>query len=104
MQKQILTVTDTFCISGKGLAIVEKNPKRLLKDNIIGNLIIIINPDGAKYETQISGIENFTTVSGTRGKALLVRELTKADIPIGAKVFLTVEDSTDLTNYEEIGF
>lgn len=91
MRKKILTVTDAFWISGRGLAIVEFDRTNELKFTEIGTPLIIICPDGKTINSEIGGSEKITTVSGRKGEVILLLSLTRQDVPIGSNVFVEID-------------
>lgn len=91
--RKILTVEDTFLISGRGLVITgweEDYPQ--VKG---GDLIEILRPDKTKITSTIIGIEmikrNCFTETKKHPIGILVRDITKSDVPQGSQIYLVKE-------------
>ena len=86
MREKIFVIEDHFQIEGRGLIIVG----RIEKDSTelkIGTPMIICRPDGSEVETKVAGID-MSSPPNFEFEAILVRNLTKADLPIGSSVFI----------------
>lgn len=86
--QKLFTVEDIFKIAGReGIVVVGKHQSTVPKIEI-GNGLILIKPDGIKLNKEIGGIELFQTVSGIKKIAFLIKNTTKADVPIGTEILL----------------
>lgn len=82
----MFTIEDHFQITGRGLVIVgEKEDKSLeLK---IGTSIIIETPEGKEIQSKVDGLEMLNPPN-FKSEAILIRDFTKNDLPIGSTVFV----------------
>jgi len=87
MREKFFIVIDRFEIQGRGTAIVGERPTSL-PDFKIGSPIILISPENKEMVTEVSDLEFPTRVSGVRLIAVLIKNLSKKEVPIGTEVFL----------------
>jgi translation elongation factor EF-Tu-like GTPase len=91
MSRRLFVVEDTFFIKGRGLVpvpgIVPQGDERFR----VGDSILLKRPDGPCLESAISGIEMIHgTVPRPKGEVvILLKDLTKEDVPIGCEVWST---------------
>jgi hypothetical protein len=91
MARCLFVVEDTFFIKGRGLlpvpGIVPQGDERFR----VGDPILLKRPDGSCLESTIGGIEmiNVTPPRPTRDVVILLKDLTKEDVPIGTEVWST---------------
>ena len=87
MKMLICVVEDVFQITGRGCVIVPGLPIGAEIQVRIGDALVLRRPDGSEVATSIRGME-----SGVRrengGIAILLADVTKADVPIGTEVWL----------------
>lgn len=89
MRQKLFTVEDNFKISGREGIVIAANLPPNMPDLKGKEKIVLIQPEGREIETEIAGIEMVRTVSGIRKIALLIKDVTKEDVPIGTEVFFT---------------
>jgi hypothetical protein len=90
MRRKILTVEETFKITGRGLIIVGEFDFNSVTIKI-GNAIIIVRPNGEELNLFIKGLEFFSGVdrsSPLKYLPLWVGDIDTEDIPIGSEVFI----------------
>jgi translation elongation factor EF-Tu-like GTPase len=87
MRNLLFTVEDCFKITGRGTVVAANRPPNL-PDLKVGEKIVLIQPEGREIKTEIAGIEMVVTVSGVKKIALLIKDITKEDVPVGTEVFL----------------
>lgn len=87
MRQKIFTVEDTFKIDGRGIVAAANRPPNF-QEIKLGAVIVLVQPEGAEIITEVSGIDMFQTVSGISKVAILIRNLTKEDVPAGTEVYL----------------
>jgi len=86
MRAFVFTVEDVFCITGRGCVVVAGMPdhKLFLKP---GDGILLKRPDGSEVETTIRGVDAGIRRENGTAIAILLADVTKADIPIGTEVW-----------------
>jgi translation elongation factor EF-Tu-like GTPase len=91
MARCLFVVEDTFFIKGRGLVLVPgivlQGDERLR----VGDPILLKRPDGSFFESAIGGIEMIygTPPSSKQNVHILLKDLTKEDVPIGSEVWST---------------
>jgi translation elongation factor EF-Tu-like GTPase len=89
--KKIITIEETFLIPGRGLVVTGREDE----DNAeaqMGDTVEILRPDKTKLKTQIIGIEMICRKdpadTDRTSIGLLLKVLSKEDIPPGSEIFL----------------
>ncbi len=89
MDRMLFTVEDTFLLKDRGMVLV---PGIGPEDRIrVGDPLTLKRPDDTRLRTVISGIE-MNTPNPRRTYPLLIRELSKEDVPIGTEVWSASPD------------
>jgi hypothetical protein len=88
MRQELFTVDDVFKIGGRRGIVIVGDHQTDLPEPKLGSAIILIPPDDAETITEVGGIDIFSTVSGNKKIGILVKNVTKEDVPVGTKVFL----------------
>src|SRR5208337_2384973 len=87
MTRRLFTVEDTFLIQGRGLVpvpgIVPQGDERFR----IGDKIRLKRPDGSEIEWQIGGLEMLCPRPRPDEVVILLKSLTKDDVPAGTEVW-----------------
>lgn len=87
MGRRLCIVEDTFTIAGRGLTfipgIVPAGDERFY----IGDPILLKRPDGSSIQTSIAGIGLVGGAGHAADVPVLLRGLTKEDVPIGTEVW-----------------
>lgn len=89
MKTLICRVEDVFQITGRGCVIVPGFPADADLRGRVGGTLLLKRPDGSEITTTIRGFEfsgNPTLLERT-GYAILLADVTKADVPIGTEVW-----------------
>ncbi len=87
MARLLFTVEDSFLIQGRGLVPVPGITPVGNERFYIGDGILLRRPDGTELNWQIGGIEMFNPPSKTFDVVILLKDLTKDDVPIGTEVW-----------------
>lgn len=87
MRQELFKVEDRFKIATRGVAVTGSR-REDLPGFKIGSPIVLVLPEGREIMTEVGGFDLFQTVSGGKGVAILLRNLTKEHIPVGTKVYL----------------
>lgn len=86
-------VADTFAIEGRGLVLA---PGFSFRAGVVrvGDHVRLHRPDGTTIATSLAGLEMIDPAINRRseGTPILVRGLSKSDVPIGTVVSLTRAD------------
>ena len=82
------TVEDTFDITGRGLIVAPGIPLDGDWRILIGDPITLERPDGSKLQSTVRGMESFRPSNTTCIPLLLETGVTKADVPIGTKLWV----------------
>ena len=85
---KVITVEDTFLITGRGLVIAGQKENDLVEIKV-GGAVEILRTDGTAISSQIIGIDminrrGFPTPVQNNKIGLLLKDLSKEDIPIGS--------------------
>ena len=88
--KKILTIEETFLITGRGLVVtgwpVESDARARM-----GDMVEIVRPDKTRLTTQIAGIEmicrRYPFDSDKWPVGLLLKDVSKEDIPPGSEIY-----------------
>ena len=92
MSRLLFTVEDTFYIQGRGLVpfpgIVPIENERFH----IGDSLLLKRPDGTTVMSRIAGIEMMNPPLPNFAVVVLLKELTKDDVPIGTEVWSVDRD------------
>jgi translation elongation factor EF-Tu-like GTPase len=92
----LFTVEDSFAISGRGLVpvpgIVPIGTERFK----VGDSITLVRPDGTRVSTSIGGLE-IMNPNPKNEIVILLRELSKEEVPIGTEVWSVDEATSALT-------
>ena len=86
MARRLFVVEDTFAIEGRGLTLV---PGIIPEGNEVfrpGDPIMLRKPDGSFFATRIGGLE-MVYPNPRRDVVIMLKDLTKADVPIGTEVW-----------------
>jgi hypothetical protein len=89
MPRCLYTVEASFFIKGRGLVLVPKIVPQEEKRLRVGDRVEIRRPDGSRLESCIGGIEiaHSSPPRPTCEAWILLRELTKEDVPIGSEIW-----------------
>ena len=87
MARLLFTVEDTFLIQGRGLVPVPGITPVSDERINVGDNILIRRPDGTEFPWKIGGIEFITPQPKTFDVVILLKDLTKDDVPIGSEVW-----------------
>ncbi|VTU28568.1 hypothetical protein SRS16CHR_04292 [Variovorax sp. SRS16] len=85
----LFEIEDVFDIGGRGCVLVPGVPDALRRDVKVGRPLLLITPTGNEVRTSIEAFEHVR-----RGRPMahlpfsLPRTVTKADLPLGSKVYL----------------
>ncbi len=86
MPRCLMVVEDVFEISGRGIVLSPAfDPLNL------GFGIELRRPDGTKIGTTIGGVGSFLNSAGEPRFAVLLKDLTRGDVPLGTEVWSTAE-------------
>ncbi len=88
MKQKLFTVEDRFYISERNGTVVASDSQPNSPTFKIEDELVLVRPDGTKIITEVGGIEMPRTVSGVRKIAILIKNVSKKDIPVGTEVFL----------------
>jgi translation elongation factor EF-Tu-like GTPase len=88
MRQKLFAIEDIFNIVGRGIVIVGEAQANLPPIKL-GDAIVLILPDGTEISADNGGVDRVQTVSGNKKIGILIRNLTKAEIPVGTIAFLT---------------
>lgn len=85
MKGFVCRVEDVFQITGRGCVIVpgypaDGDPGRM------GSALLLKRPDGSEITTAVRGLDFFGNPERT-GYAILLADVTKADVPVGTEVW-----------------
>jgi translation elongation factor EF-Tu-like GTPase len=91
MRQKLFTVEDVFNLTGRGIVVageLEQNSP-IFK---VGNIVLLIHPDGKELVTEIIGIEMVNPIDyenfNRKKIGVLLKVVSKEDVPIGTEVFL----------------
>ncbi len=87
MARRLLTVEDTFLISGRGLVPV---PGLIPEDDElfrVGDPILLKRPDGSSFQWNIGGLEILSGVQRRHDLVILLKGLDKEDVPVGSEIW-----------------
>ncbi|HVE55452.1 MAG TPA: hypothetical protein VNB22_01400 [Pyrinomonadaceae bacterium] len=88
MRQELFTVDDVFKMEERrGIVVVGDHQADFLEPKL-GSAIVMILPDSTERIKKVGGIDIFSTVSGIKKIGILVKNLTKEDVPVGTKIFL----------------
>ncbi len=90
MIRKLMTVEDTFKITGRGLILVGKFNDEIDKLKI-GDPIIVVTPKKEKLGLTIKGVELITRIDRSqpyKHSSFSVGYLVKEDVPVGSEVFI----------------
>lgn len=87
MNQKLFTVEDCFKIVGRGIAVVGEFQPNLLTFKVGGN-VVLIRPNGTEITTEVGGLETIQTISGIKKSAILIKGITKEDVPVGTHICL----------------
>lgn len=87
MARFLFVVEDTFAIKGRGLVLVPGITPH--EDEIfrVGDPLRLIRPDGSELRTAIGGLEMFTKPVLQAAIPVLLRGVTKEEVPVGSEVW-----------------
>lgn len=86
MSRRLFTVSDTFTIRGRGLVPVPGFVPVGEERFRVGDPLLLKRPDGSEVRTAIGGLE-LLDPNPNRDVVVLLKELTKDDVPIGTEVW-----------------
>ena len=87
MARLLFVVEDTFHIEGRGVVPIPGITPVDGEKFRIGDQILLKRPDGSQFGWQISGMELLTPPPPNFDFAILLKGLTKDDVPIGTEVW-----------------
>jgi translation elongation factor EF-Tu-like GTPase len=87
MSRRLSIVEDTFFIEGRGLILVPGIVPVVNERILIGDPIVLRRPDGTSLKSVIGGIEMIHRPMPSEDVVILLRGLTKEDVPIGTEVW-----------------
>jgi hypothetical protein len=90
MPRCLFIVTDTFLIRGRGIVLIPGIVPIGQERFHVGDPVRLKRPDGSDVRRVISGIE-LPYLNPSGGASILVKDLTKEDVPIGTEVW-SVDD------------
>lgn len=85
----LFEIEDVFDIGGRGCVLVPGVPDALRPNVKVGVPLLVVTPSGNEVQTSIAAFEHIS-----RGRPMvhvpfsLPRTVTKADLPLGSKVYL----------------
>jgi hypothetical protein len=88
LRRFICKVEDAFQIPGRGCVVVPGLPLGGEIQARIGDGVLLKRPDGSELATTIRGFE-LGGGSEVAASAMLLADVTKADVPIGTEVWLS---------------
>jgi hypothetical protein len=87
MSRRLFVVEDRFEIRGRGLVLVPGiNPEGDERFRV-GERIALRKPDGTSVEAPIGGLEIPMSDNPSQGVLILLKTLTKEDVPAGTEVW-----------------
>jgi len=86
MGRLLFVVEDTFAIKSRGLVLVPGILPEGSERFRVGDPILLRKPDGSAVETRIGGLE-LLCPNPRHDVVIMLKELTKADVPIGTEVW-----------------
>lgn len=87
MSRCLFVVEDTFEIRGRGLMLVPAiNPMGDERFRV-GDRIVLRKPDGTSVEAPIGGLEIPMSDNPRQGAVIMLKTLTKEDVPAGTEVW-----------------
>lgn len=87
--RRLFTVEDVFAIRSRGLVLVPGITLRPGERFRPGDPIVLHRPDGSRVEAEIGELECLSGRPGSLEIHVLLRTLSKDDVPIGIEVWST---------------
>jgi translation elongation factor EF-Tu-like GTPase len=87
MRQKLFTVEDRFKIVGRGTVVTGFETVNLPELKLESPIVLVL-PEGQEILAEVGGVDRFQTVSGKKGIGVLIKNITKEDIPVGTTVFL----------------
>lgn len=84
--RPLFTVEDAFTIRGRGVILVPGIAPRPGERPRVGDPVVLHRPDGSRLEAEIGGLELLHTSPDRPEIPILIRGLSRADVPIGTQV------------------
>lgn len=88
--KLICEIEEVFDLANRGCVIAPGVSKETEFTVLIGSPLLIVRPDGSELKTTVKGIEMINSIKKPVrfNPILLPRDVTKAEVPKGSKVYL----------------
>lgn len=88
MARRLFTVEATFTVRGRGLVLVPGLVIERDERFRVGDRIVLRRPDGPSLDARIGGLE-LPSPNPRHEVMVLLRSLTKGDVPVGTEVWST---------------